>query len=414
MDTIKRDVVIVGAGASGLMAYNLLTSQRVSCALIEITDKMARKIYATGNGRCNITNKKITKNDYFPVENRTFADNIFKIFSTNNTVEAFHNLGVECLSQGDLFYPINKRAEDVAYALTHNVLDNDIYYNSYVTNISGEDILEITTNNNIFNAKYLIAATGLNASEFAVDNLFVKDLSKQYYLQFNKPTPALAPMQISDSDTEIIKNARNVCKSILYVDDNPVVSDVGEVQFIENGLSGITMFNLSTFASRALSENRKVHVDIDFLFFIKDEDIEQYAIRRYNFFKDQKAKILLNSIVDKRITRWIFTKYGLDEEKFVKDYNIEIIVRMFKNLKKYTYDILAVKDFKKAQSSVGGIDPLEFNNTTLSLNKKNNIYVVGEAIDITGRCGGFNLQFAWSSAFVATLDILKRLNIIND
>ncbi len=356
---MKFDVVIVGGGASGVIAaLKIKKLSKKSVCILEQNDKIMKKILKTGNGKCNIYNHNIESKFY----------NDFSLFTEEvDLANEFEELGL-LVKEDDMgrMYPYSESANNVVNVLLNALKDNnvEIRTNTLVKKI-------VKKNNFIINdeieADNVIIATGSIAQERTNGYELLKSLGHN----ITDLKPGLVSL-VTKEKTNHLKGIRVKCK-----ENNYNIS--GEVLFKENGLSGIISFDLS----RYVGKNDILSFDL------APDYSEEYLIK---YLKDNYEMRLLG-LFPKMLASDILNRAGKDIKK---------IVEMIKN---YTFTVINRNGFDTAQITIGGVKVDEL-NTDFSSKKVKGLYVTGEVIDVDGACGGYNLYFAWMSGILAAKSIV--------
>lgn len=372
------DVIIIGGGASGSFCA-LFASKNQKITIIDNQNKIAKKILVTGNGRCNLTNKTISYENY----NQNIQPYLNK-FNANQTLDFFKSIGLETYfdEQGRV-YPLSNSAKSVQEVLQNQIEKRniDVKLETEVTNITkNEDNFILETTKGIFSCKKLVVATGGNSMLKTLKNLNIN------YKTFS---PSLVSLK-----TKISKNLANVKLSNVKVTATNTFgqskSDFGEVLFKESGLSGICIFNLSTIYSRV--RNFKGLISIDLLPNLSYEEV-------YNLlFQRRQLKININRFFDglfvREIAYEILNRIKIDENRSSMALSSNELHYFTKQIKNLQFDV--VDCYQNNQVFSGGVN-LEDLTLNLESKKNKNLFFCGEICDVDGICGGYNLQWAWTS-----------------
>ncbi|MDR0914542.1 MAG: aminoacetone oxidase family FAD-binding enzyme [Oscillospiraceae bacterium] len=415
MNRIKADIAIIGGGAAGMMAaaalsYELFAKNgqnNVHIVIIEKEARVGRKLLKTGNGRCNLTNSGATAADY------SGSFDIADFLDVNTPTELiayFAKLGLICKSDAEnRVYPISNSANSVLDVLRNNYLSYGVaeYCNNVVSSIDYQkQSYIIKTDSNIFEAATVILATGSCASvNFSKENIY--SLPKALGHNISKINPGLSPIQANSKILSGLKGIRCNCKVQLKEQNNVLATEYGELQFAENGLSGICIFNLSNRIHNA--ENPKV--EIDFLPNTTAQDFAKILCNRAAKFAALTIDELFFGILNKRIGMAILKtcKIG-DFSRKLGALTKKETEKIANCTKAFSVDVSRPQSFAKAQIAIGGVIGSEISSKTMQSTLHGNLYVLGELIDCNGQCGGFNLNFAFSSAVVAAKSIAEKYN----
>ena len=368
------NTIILGSGASGIMCA--LNIDKYKVAMLEISSKPFKKILVTGNGRCNITNNKIYKFSY-----NQNLDVFFDKVDYKHTLTFFQELGLECYADTEgRYYPISNMAKSVQDVVLQKLENKvDIFTMQEIININKEeDEFIISTTNNFFKCKNLVVATG-GASENLLDILNVK---------YKKFIPSLVALKCDDVKGLSGIRLTNVKVSVNIGDIS--YSEIGEVLYKEGGLSGIVIFNVSALFARSGKFLGKIKIDL--LPNMSFEQLKQKLIDR------KKLNVRLDKIFvgmfANAIANEIFRQSKVNTNINSIDINENMINILTKTIKNLEYTVCGCFDNNQVYS--GGVALKDLKNN-LMYKYINNLYFIGEVCDVDGMCGGYNLQWAWTS-----------------
>lgn len=398
MSNDKFDVIIIGGGASGLfLASQLPCGLRV--ALLESNERVGKKLLATGNGKCNLTNLDMNIAHY---NKPNMVEEILDRFDAHDTIATFEKMGLITKVIDKRVYPYSECASTVLDVLRRAVerAGTQIFTSHYVNfiesfndtfTVSGVVKNEDKPNGSFkFGADCVVLATGSPAT-------FGKDSTSLFsaFGHIVRPmTPSLVPIK---TDKEPIKGLQGVrVKAGVRIGYR---YEVGEVLFKDFGLSGIAVFNLSGEIARGRAHAGDI-VSIDFMPEYSRAEVEDILRRRDN---NTTVGELLIGTFHSRVQERIMNMAGCSAEDKAA-YKIGALASAIKN---YKLTIEGLGDASLAQVMSGGLNPREFDDNLMSVKVKN-AFAIGEALDIDGDCGGYNLQWAWSSAKAAAVAITKE------
>lgn len=403
MITLKNtnyDIITVGAGAAGLAAA--ISAKRnnrdLKIAILEAQSKAGKKILVTGNGRCNLTNTNVSKEFYhgsFDVSktiNRFSAEKLINFFST---------LGLVCdIETNGLVYPHSRQASAVLDVLLMEIkrLKIEIICDCKVELIRKKgEFFNIKTSNGEYTAKKAVMSCGGKAFPTAGGTGLGLDVIKNLGHKITPLFPALCPIQVKSDFMKSLKGIRAKAEVTLYDGEKAIKSEIGEVQFTDNALSGICVFNLTTLLPKTKNPIISVNLTKDYSYIellnllndrkklFANEPIENYFT---GLFHKNIGIALLKSVTDKPMTEIC---------KRLSDKEIKALANLIQNWK---FECKQCKDFSKAQVMLGGVNGNEVNGYTFESKVVKNLYICGEALDVCGDCGGFNLHFAFASGII--------------
>lgn len=402
------DVAVIGAGFSGLVCA--ISIKRL-CPDINITvfegkSQPGKKILVTGNGRCNLTNKELSPDFYHGDEKL-----IKKILCENSNTELldfFSSIGVVCAPDfAGRYYPISNQAVSVLDALVAESQALDI------TTVTDCRITDIKKHKNGFilngtyqSGKLVFACGGKAASVHGSDGSGFELLSA-----FGIKTTPLVPSLVSLYSPGFEKSLKGIrARGTLTVKNGGKIlaSDTGEVQYTDYGLSGIPAFQISPVVSRLLAENREVSVFADSAPFAERKELEEYIVSQIKKYPTIPAGSILEGLMPRKLSSYLISCCSFNPAKNASTVSIGAAGKIAATVKSKKYIISRTGGFNDAQVTAGGIDSTELEENSYGLKKLHGAYVCGEMLDVDGLCGGYNLQWAFSSAVKVAESIAKE------
>ena len=347
---MKR-IAIIGGGISGTFCAIRIKERHPDylVSIYEHNEKLLKKIYATGNGKCNFANKGSLNGKY---RNEEFALKIIKEFDESKIVDCFNSYGIKSKAINDLIYPYSESAETVALKLLEKVesLNIDVHLDTEVYDYKNN---QLETSRGTFNYDTLIISVGGTSSPKLGSNGAFWPVLKGHGYEIVPPQPSLCPIKTKEN-TKMVEGLRAKVTASVYADDKLIHAEEGELLFKKDGLSGMVIFNLTHYITRLNSHHITIHLD-----FAKGMDGDIY------------------SLVHPRIA------------KYLKDNQLDIhhTIYTFKSLYDYEY----------SQVTSGGVNIKELNDD-LSSKREKDVHFIGEVIDVDAICGGYNIMFALASA----------------
>ena len=389
-------VVIIGAGAAGLMAAVTAAKCGHKVTVIEHENKPGKKINITGNGKCNITNSDLTPDKYYG--NKDFINNVIDRFNYKDTLQFFENMGVYCYEKNGFYYPLSNQAVTVTNALYNEALSLGVTIktNNNVKSVTKKaDGFVLDIGIDLFCDKLIIATGGMAAPKTGSDGSGY-ELAKSLGHTIVKPCPALTALVCDEK----LKKASGVRVKARAQIKNNNISDLGELQITDYGISGIPVFNIS----RSVNEKERVILD-----FAPDYTYDEVKILLEKILKRRDkmpALTALNGLFNEKLAA-VFLK-EIKAQSNVKCTDItDKITMLCDTIKSFEVTVKRKKGFDFSQVTSGGVNTSEINKDTMESLICPNLYFAGEIIDVDGRCGGYNLQFAWSSGYIAGESISK-------
>lgn len=405
--TKKRQILVVGAGAAGMTAAITAARQGAEVTLLEHTQFCGKKLSATGNGKCNMTNR-IQEKHCYRSDCPEFAWKALQHFTVSDTIHFFADSGLLMRDKNGYFYPMSEQASSVVDILKQELKRNkiNIVFGTEIhrVKLEQENIFCIDRENQVFCGEALILATGSKAAPKTGSDGSGYFLAQQMGHTIVKPLPALVQLIGEGSYWKMLAGVRVQARVSLYIEDKLVMTEEGELQLTDYGLSGIPIFQLSRYAVRAKDKQKKVSVMIDFLPQMSIEEIKIF-IKGLIKIKQKTAEESLNGLFHKKITAFLLKYCCISAE--TSRVTQKEINRLADTIKGFQVSIVGSKTFEQCQVCSGGVNVREINPETMESLLCKNIFFAGEIIDVDGACGGYNLQWAWTSGFLAGFHAAK-------
>lgn len=366
-------VIIIGAGAAGSAAAINYKRNHLNddVLIIEQLDKPLKKILATGNGKCNLGNSNI---DFKRYNNPDYA---LKVIKNYDYKDFFNSISIQTKLMGELAYPVSESAVSVREALLNEIRKLKIKINveEKLLNYDFKGKINVITDKNRYECDKLILAGGLKSSPKLGSDGSILEILKRHGYKIENPQPGLSPLYTTEKTKEL-DGVRVKAVVKLYDALKLVHEEAGEVLFKDHGLSGIVIFNIMSIIAR--NPNGKFKIVLDLL----PEFEETYLA---NYLKEHSTDEFLLAFVNPKLGSYLKIKTPLNRD----------LAKLVKNLE-FTFDKSYGFDF--SQVSVGGVS-LEDVDENLMSKREKGVYIIGELLNIDGPCGGYNLTWAFASAF---------------
>lgn len=406
---MKKKIAIIGAGASGMMAA---IQAAEAGADVEIYEHMkpGKKILVTGNGKCNLGNRELTKESYFSNAPEKVW-NCVERFNTDDTIRFFEEIGLCIKEKNGYLYPLSEQAGTVVQLLLNRIA----YYRIPI--ISDEEVISIDipskkkqtdrnmsirTNVEIRHYDAVIMACGSKAAPKTGSDGSGYDLARKLGHTVIPVLPALVQLRCKDSFFKEISGIRSEVKIHIYDNKKIIATEDGELQITDYGISGIPVFQLSGAVNRYLFSHEKADLvaEINFLPNMDDRMFQNFCKNRIHNRTGCSVDEFFYGILNQKLMRLFLKICDLKPETKMKNADKEKIQGVFSCCRSFRVHISGTNGFDNAQVCTGGIDMKEVSEDLESLIVPN-LYFAGEILDVDGRCGGYNLQWAWTSGFIA-------------
>ena len=400
------DIIVVGGGASGLFFTALISKAKpeLKIALIEKNQRIGKKLLVTGNGRCNLTNLGTTA-DNFHGSFKNHVEDILAKCPPKEVLNIFKTMGLLTRSdEHSRVYPKSNQANSVLDVLRFNcdTKNVEIFLENKIINIrkKGSGYITETDKESYFGEKIVIATGGAASPKNGGDKSGY-DILQNLGHTIIKPTPALCPISVKSEYTKSLKGIRAQGEISLLTDNKTLKTEEGEIQFTENALSGICVFNLSSF----IDKNKKQILRIRLLPEYSFDEIVTILKSNKKIYSNLDAENLMTGMFHKRLAQALMKSACVKTSKNVADITENELKALAKTINAFEFEVSGLSDFGNAQVTKGGVKGSEINPFNMESKKNKGLYILGEAIDCNGDCGGFNLQFAFATAYIAAREL---------
>jgi len=403
---LKHKLIVVGGGAAGLFAAIAAKDMGIDTAILEGSDRVGKKLLTTGNGRCNITNKYIEKNRYHS-DNPDFFEYALNSFTADHTVNFFGAIGLPLvtLEEGKM-YPMSLQASSVIDIIRLALEDRAIpvYANSKVKNITTvkQGFKLITASEEAYECEKLLLCCGGKSAQNTGSDGSGYTLAKSLGHSLITPIPALVQLKLDYKSLKALAGVKFNGIANILIDGEVLRNEFGEILFTDYGISGPPILQLSRIASKALSSKRKVTLKVTMMYHKTKEELEDFLESHWAIFNYRSVSESFIGIINKKIIPILLKEAGIsDIHKPCMDLDWKEKKNILKLLTAWEFTVTDTNSFTNAQVTAGGIDTTEVDPITMESKLIKNLYFAGEILDVDGDCGGFNLQWAWSSACAA-------------
>lgn len=399
---MKTEIAVIGGGASGLMAAITAKKSGKEVVILERKDRILKKVLITGNGRCNITNVNANISNYFG-KNISSVENILNRFTPQDTMDFFNGLGIVCNEENrGKVYPLSGQASSVVDALRFEAekLGIKIETEFYVRKIEKDGFkfkIYSEERKKIEAGRVIIAAGGQSYPELG-SNGSGFELAKELGHSVTKLSPSIVQLKTEKNQVKGLQGIKTDVAVTAYGDNKKICTYDGELLFTDYGISGNVVFNISF----VMPLYKNVEFEIDFMEKFDYNELYEMLKERKKIMSHLTMENYFNGMINKKLGQFLSKVSGIEKlSKPVKDLNDSDIRKLCTVLKKYRIKILDTTGFKNAQVTAGGVSLDEVNTETLESKIVKGLYFSGEVLDVYGECGGFNLQWAWASGYIA-------------
>lgn len=417
------EVMVVGGGASGMMAAITAAEAGAKVLLVEKLGRLGKKLLATGNGRCNFTNTE-QKEEYYHSRTDGFAWKVVSAFDAGQIMAWFQEHGVLPMVRNGYVYPRSAQAISVVQILQRVLTENGVMIHTEEAlrdviphcNRNGEiQGYEVATSQGKYLARKLILAPGGAAAPVHGTSGDGYEWMNRMGIPLVSPVPALSSLVLEGGYCKIWSGVRIDGQVSLYSDSGKCLgSDQGEIQMVSYGISGIPVFQISHLAARELEEGRHPYLLLDSMCEYSGTELVEEWFRRKSTYSNLSLSVadILEGMLPGKLAAAYIKEAGLQSGQKAETVHKKQWEELASQIKAKRLQIRSVSGFEKAQVTSGGVSLEALHAETMELRKYPGLYIAGELADVDGICGGYNLQWAWSSGFVAGRAAAEALQCI--
>ena len=386
------DIIIIGAGASGIVTAINAKNENNRVILLEKNDRIGKKLLATGNGRCNYTNMNLSEKNYSSPE---FVKRTLEDFSNEDLINYFRILGLESTLDGNRVYPISLKANSVLNILIY-WLDKkgiEVKTKSQVKEIKKtKKGYEVITNDETLRADLVVAAFGGKAMPASGSDGVSFEILKKMGIRVTDLKPALTQLKLESKYLKHLSGTKVIGRARLLRGEKVIDEREGEILFTNYGISGPPILDMS------VNTKEGDIIEVPLINNLKKDSIDM-VYNRYYMFPDFSLEEFLMGLVDKKFIHYIVDSLDMDKNTAVNMISMGDFEKIIGLLLKSRFKVTGNTGFKNAQVTRGGVSLDEVSPENYEAKKYKDLYIIGEALDIDGDCGGYNLHFAFGCGY---------------
>ncbi|TMV50931.1 NAD(P)/FAD-dependent oxidoreductase [Paenibacillus mesophilus] len=421
---------IIGAGASGLMAAVTARDLGIDTAIIESNDRVGKKVLTTGNGRCNITNESTaTGTDEAVALSRKYHSNqtefplpVLQQFGVRQTVDFFNTLGLPLIAvENGRMYPMSLQAASVLDIFRIALEDRNvpIYFKTKVLDVTVSRehprftiLCQTETEGQVvYTSDYIFLCTGgLTAPKTGTDGSGYT-LAQRLGHTLIDPVPGIVQLKLEYPYLKELSGVKFEGLGHIIVNGEVIRSEYGEILFTDYGASGPPILQLSRKAAYQLARGETVTLSLDMMPDRTEVEVVDFLDTHWGTFGHRTVAASLIGILNKKLIPVLLKEAGIDQEPnlLCQDLSWKTKKILYRLMKRWEFIVTDTNGFTNAQTTAGGIDTKELKEGTLESKLVPGLYLAGEVMDVDGDCGGYNLQWAWSSGYSAAMALADHL-----
>ena len=400
-------VLVIGGGAAGMFAAIFAAYNGNEVHLFEKNEKLGKKLFITGKGRCNITNACDMETLFQSVvTNSKFLYSSFYGYTNQDVIDFFERIGVETkIERGNRVFPVSDHSSDVIAGLTRELrnLGVEIHLYTEVTKVVGDkqfEYIELKNGQKVKGDACIVATGGFSYQTTGSTGdgyRFAKELGHEV----TEILPSLVPLVIKEEYVKELQglSLRNV-KATVLDGKKKLYEDFGEMLFTHFGVSGPLMLSASSYIAKKVKE-KELKLIIDLKPALTFEQLDQRVLRDFEENINKQFKNAVQKLFPTKLIPVVLAVCNIDPEKKVNLITKEERHEFVSLIKNFTFTIKGLRDFNEAIITKGGVKVKEINPATMESKLVENLYFVGEVLDLDALTGGFNLQIAWSTGYAA-------------
>ncbi len=404
---MAEKIGVIGGGPAGMLAAGTAASRGKKVYLFEKNEKLGKKLFITGKGRCNITNncdiQDLIEN---VVSNSSFLYSAFYTFTNKDIVDLLHKYGVKTkIERGNRVFPVTDKSSDVIKAFEKYLRDNNvnILLKKEVSDLSRTEDNKfkiLFTDGDEQEVDKVIIATGGYSYQQTGSTGDGYKFAKDFEHKIVDLKPALVPCEVKEDWISRLQglSLRNVCV-YAYANDKQIFEEFGEMLFTHYGISGPIVLTMSNYINKYL--DKKIKIKIDLKPALSEEKLENRILNDFNKNLNKQFKNSLNELLPKKLIPIIIELSKIPEDKYINQITKEERKSLVKLLKGFELTFKKFRPINEAIVTSGGISTLEIDPSTMESKLINGLFFAGEVIDVDALTGGYNLQIAYSTGYLA-------------
>lgn len=404
-------IAIIGAGAAGLMAAITAAKEGAIVHLYEQNGAPAKKILASGNGRCNISNAHLSSADYFG-QKPNFTEFSLKNFSFSQLEKFCKSIGLllNVLDDGRA-YPLSNEAKSVALSFENyaKICGVEIFTEHTISRLEkkeGKFYLHTALNLSQGYDRVLVC-TGSEAAPQLGGSAQGYSFAESFGHTIVPTYPSLVQLHINSSVHAKMSGAKQEAEVALYLDGKSEKKTSGDILFTKYGISGFAILDISQSASEALLNFRRVEIGLDLLPRFDRQGLSSLLVSMCQNLQGYTIEAVLSGLLPLKIAHYLLEDTKIPADTLAKEVHTKTVKQIVSKIKDWRFEVSGTHGFKHAEVSGGGVSTDEVNEKSMESYKCKGLYFAGEVLDIVGRRGGYNFHFAWASGYLAAKEMLK-------
>lgn len=408
----KMKIGVIGGGAAGMMAAITAAREGAKVTVLESGERVGKKILATGNGKCNLSNLNLDVSDYYGAEPE-WIETALSHFDVEETIRFFRGIGLMLKEKNGYLYPLSEQAASVLDVLRTELRESgvEVLTECKVNAVSKTDentFLVCAGERNFVFDRVILACGSKAAPKTGSDGSGYK-LARKLGHELIPTVPALVQLRCQEGYLKEVAGVRTDARITVCGHAGEIITERGELQLTDYGISGIPVFQLSrkvNYLLRDMGKNGEVKVSVDLLPDMDEESFVQFIMVRKLLQTERTVEEFFTGMLNKKLMLLFIKLAGLKRELPVSEVSDEKLEAVFALCKDWQLTVVGSNPYDNAQVCAGGVDTTQV-GSNMESKLVPGIYFAGEILDVDGRCGGYNLQWAWCSGYLAGKNAAK-------
>lgn len=402
---LARKIVIAGGGPAGMCAAIYAARNGAEVTLIEKNSSLGKKLSMTGNGRCNLSNLDMNEKMYNPSAEKRMKEWL-SVYGVLDVINFFKSLGIVVKSEDGYLYPISGQASTVVTAFENELkrLGVRVVYGEQVKSVTvngNEDSYTVVTNLNSYDSDRVILATGaLSGAKSTMSTGDGYYICKKLGMNIKETHPALVGFKVDENEIMPEAGVRCTAEVSFTLGGEVLCSEYGEVQFTKDGISGIPVMQASSKVIKFVDEKKPIFACINFFPDYDDDDFKSLEDEMLRLRDERTLKEFLNGLCNSNINDMIIRRMKMGYSMKMKNISESMVRSIFDSYRSLKIKISDSFGYQAAQVTSGGVSLGDIKDD-MTVNGHSGVFVIGELADVDGRCGGYNLQWAFTSGSIA-------------
>lgn len=400
---LSKKIYVLGGGASGMCAAIYAARNGADVTIIEKNDQLGKKLSMTGNGRCNLSNLDMNEKMYNASAEKRMKEWL-SVYGVLDVINFFKSLGIVIKSEDGYLYPVSGQASTVVDAFVNELrrLGVSVIFGEQAKGIKSENGKYIvTTSQNTYEADRVIIATGsLSGAKSTMSTGDGYYICKQLGMAIKDTHPALVGFKVDENEAMPEGGVRCTAEISFLLGTESIAKEYGELQITRDGISGIPVMQASSKVVRFLDEGKPIYASINFFPDYDDEDYLSLEKDMLRFRDDRSLAEFLNGYHNSNVNEMVIRKTKMGRTMKMKNISESMVMSILGNYRDYRLKLDSSYGYQQSQVTSGGVSLGDIRDDMTS-KYDNGVFVVGELLDVDGRCGGYNLQWAFTSGSIA-------------